>query len=116
MSILNKKSLIASMVVANAMLSGPVYAATVASPWGTVAALQNGWVIDRMVVFHSAPIVNPGGECTLLTNGYIINETDPGHKTSYALLLGALLSQREVQFVISGCFQGRPRIVSVSIR
>jgi hypothetical protein len=111
---MNKLGQIASMVVVYAMLAVPVYAAE-SSDWGRVVALQAGWTIDRMLVFHSAPMKNPDG-CSLVTNGYIIDENAPGHKTFYALLLSALLNQREVAFVIGGCFENRPQIVSVSIR
>jgi hypothetical protein len=54
--------------------------------------------------------------CSLITNGYIIDENASGHKTFYAMLLGALLNRRETALVISGCFENRPRIISVSIR
>jgi len=78
--------------------------------------MQVGWVVDRMLVFHNTPaLTNPDG-CPVINNGYIINETDAGRKTAYAMLLSALLNQREVAMVIDGCFQGRPRIISVSIR
>jgi hypothetical protein len=86
------------------------------TPWGEVTLLQNGWVVDRMLVFHgTGPLTNPDG-CGIVTNGYIINEADPGHRTQYAMLLSAFLNQREVAMVINGCFGGRPRIVSVAVR
>jgi len=108
--------LIVSIVVANAMLAHPIYAAeAVFSDWGKVVTLQAGWTVDRMLVFHSAPMKNPDN-CSLITNGYIIDESAPGHKTFYALLLGALLNGKETALVISGCFENRPQIVSVSIR
>jgi hypothetical protein len=87
----------------------------VSTEWGTVAALQAGWTVDRMLVFHNAPMKNPEN-CSLTTNGYIIEENAPGHQTFYAMLLGAVLNKKETAFVILGCFENRPRIVSVSIR
>jgi hypothetical protein len=107
---------IASVCAISLLLSGPVRAQTsAATAPDLIDGLQAGWVLDRMLVFpHSVPLTNPGG-CGTLNNGYIINETDPGRKTFYALLLGALLNGRQVQFVIQGCFEDRPRIVSVSI-
>jgi hypothetical protein len=108
--------LITSVVVVNAMLLCPVYAADpILTDWGTVTTLQAGWTIDRMLVFHSAPMKNPDN-CSLTTNGYIIDESAPGHKTFYALLLGALLNGKETALVISGCFENRPQIISVAIR
>src|SRR5262245_52967378 len=107
---------IVSIVVAKAMLACPVYAAgPESSDWGKVVSLQAGWTVDRMLVFHSAPMKNPDN-CPLTTNGYIIDESAPGHRTFYALLLGAFLNGKETAFVISGCFEQRPQIVSVSIR
>jgi hypothetical protein len=112
----NRMVQIASIVIATAMFAGPSHAQnTAVSDWGTLVSLQAGWVVDRMLVFHSAPIRNPGA-CSVLNNGYIINETDGGRSTFYAFLMSALLNKREVQFVVSGCFENRPRIVSVSIR
>jgi hypothetical protein len=91
-------------------------AAATFTPWARVLSIQDGWVVDRMLVFHNTPaLTNPSG-CPLVTNGYIINETDPVRKTSYAMLLSAVLNQREVAMVIDGCFDNRPRIISVAIR
>jgi hypothetical protein len=107
------------VTVAVTVLAGTATLATAAptfTPWGRITTLQNGWVVDRMLVFQgNAPLTNPDG-CSLVTNGYIINESDAGHRTQYAMLLGALLNQREVTMVISGCFQNRPRIISVAVR
>jgi hypothetical protein len=102
--------------IAATLLSAPVRAQPSApTAPDLIDGLQAGWVLDRMLVFpHNPTLTNPGG-CSLLTNGYIVNETDPGRKTFYALMLGALLNGRQVQFVIQGCFEDRPRIVSVSI-
>jgi hypothetical protein len=98
------------------MLACPVYAAEPQfTDFGRVVTLQAGFTIDRMLVFHSAPMINPDN-CPLTTNGYIIDENAPGHKTFYALLLGAFLNGKETALVISGCFEQRPRIVSVAIR
>lgn len=96
--------------------AAPASAQAIFTPWARISHIQAGWVVDRMLVFHNTPaITNPGG-CPLVTNGYIINETDPGRRTFYAMLLGALLNGREATFVVSGCFQSRPRIVSVAVR
>jgi hypothetical protein len=59
---------------------------------------------------------NPNNECTLVTNGYIIDEDAPGHNLFNTLVLSALLNRREVQLVIDGCKESRPRIVGVSIK
>lgn len=97
-------------------MASPSNAAPTFTPWARVLSIQDGWVVDRMLVFHNTPtMTNPNG-CPIVTNGYIINETDPVRKTSYAMLLSAVLNQREVAMVIDGCFEGRPRIVSVTIR
>ena len=113
-----KKSL-NRMVVAIALFGSAATLADAAptfTPWGRVTTLQNGWVIDRMLVFQgNGALTNPDG-CSVVNNGYIINEADSGRKTQYAMLLSALLDQREVAMVISGCFQGRPRIISVAVR
>lgn len=107
---------IASMIVACATFTTSVSAADpVFTDWGNVITLQAGFTVDRMLVFHSAPMRNPDS-CTLITNGYIIDERAPGHNTFNTLLLSALLNRREVALVISGCFETRPQIVSVSIR
>jgi hypothetical protein len=84
--------------------------------WGTVATLQGGWGIDRMLVFHAAPMINSDPPCQILTNGYIVNETHTGHTLFNTMLMTALLNKREVAFVISGCYEQRPQIVSVAIR
>lgn len=95
---------------------GPAHAAATFTPWARVNSMQVGWVVDRMLVFHNTPaMTNPNG-CPITTNGYIINENDADRKTSYAILHSAVLNQREVSMVIDGCFEGRPRIVSVAIR
>lgn len=106
---------IASMVVMSGLLAARLHAATAVTDWATVEALQAGWVVDRMLVFHNAPLKNPDN-CPITTNGYIINETDPGRQTFYAMLISAVVSKKQVSFVIDGCFEQRPRIVSVSIR
>jgi hypothetical protein len=69
-----------------------------------------------MLVFHGAPMLNPGGECSIVTNGYIIDEKAPGHETFYKMLISALDNYRSVAFVVSGCFENRPKIVSVMLR
>ena len=85
--------------------------------WATVVTLQGGWGIDRMLVFHGAPMVNnTDPPCQILTNGYIVNETHTGHTLFNTMLMTALLNKREVAFVISGCYEQRPQIVSVAIR
>jgi hypothetical protein len=97
-------------------MASPSSAAPAFSPWARILSMQVGWVVDRMLVFPNTPaLTNPDG-CAIVTNGYIIKETDPDRKTSYAMLLSALLNQREVSMVIDGCFEGRPRIISVAIR
>jgi hypothetical protein len=106
---------VASILLVSAALTCYVDAAEAVTEWGNVEALQAGWVVDRMLVFHNAPLKNPDN-CSITTNGYIINETDPGRQTFYAMLLSALVGKRQVAFVVSGCFEQRPRIVSVSIR
>ena len=99
-----------------ATMTNPVIAAPTFTPWARVLSLQVGWVLDQMLVFHNTPaMTNPDG-CPIVTNGYTIKETDPDRKTSYAMLLSALLNQREVAMVIDGCYTGRPRIISVAIR
>lgn len=106
---------VASIVLVTAALTCGVYAANAVTDWGTVEALQAGWVVDRMLVFHNAPLKNPDN-CSITTNGYIVNETDPGRQTFYAMLISAVIGKKQVAFVVSGCFEQRPRIVSVSIR
>lgn len=97
-------------------MTGTADAAPTFTVWARVNSMQVGWVLDRMLVFHNtASLTNPNG-CPITTNGYIINENDADRKTSYAMLLSALLNQREVAMVIDGCFDGRPRIISVAIR
>ena len=105
-----------SALIATASLVSPTRAADpVVTDWSKVIALQAGWTVDRMLVFHGAAMKNPEG-CSITTNGYIIDENAPGHATFYTLLLSALLNTRDVNFVVQGCFENRPRIVSVSIR
>jgi hypothetical protein len=112
---MNRIAQIASAIVVNAMLAGSVNAAdALVTDWGTLVALQAGWTIDRMLVFHSAPMKDPG--CPITTNGYIVAESGTGHTLFNTLLLSALLARREVQFVILDCLEKRPQIVSVSIR
>jgi hypothetical protein len=107
---------VAPLVLSIAVLTCAVHAADPAvSDWGTVEALQSGWVVDRMLVFHNASLKNPDN-CSITTNGYIINETDPARQTFYAMLISAFIARKQVAFVVSGCFDQRPRIVSVSIR
>jgi hypothetical protein len=115
---MSMKKFLNRMTVAIALFASTATLADAAqfTPWGRVTTLQNGWVVDRMLVFQGAgALTNPDG-CPLVTNGYIINETDPDRRASYTMLLAAFLNQREVALVISGCFQQRPRIVSVAIR
>ena len=101
----------ASLVAAFAASAAPT-----GTPFARLRAIQAGWVVDRMLVFHdTATMTNPDA-CPIITNGYIMNENDPGRRTFYAMLLGALLNGREVSFVVSGCFEGRPRIISVTVR
>jgi hypothetical protein len=107
---------IVSIVLVTAVLTSSVYAAdAVFSAWATIDTIQAGWVVDRMLVFHNAPMKNPDN-CPIVTNGYIINEADPGRQTFYAMLISAVVSKKQVTFVVSGCFEQRPRIVSVAIR
>jgi hypothetical protein len=112
-----KKNALKRMAVALALLGSALTSANAVevTPWLRIQALQAGWVVDRMLVFTPGALVNPDG-CSIVTNGYIINERDPGRRTFYAMLLSALLNQRQVAFVVGGCFENRPRIVSVSIR
>jgi hypothetical protein len=111
----SKAMLIALALSVGAIISASANAAQV-TPWATVVALQDGWVVDRMLVFHNvATLTNPGG-CSIVTNGYIISEADPVRKTSYDMLIAAKIYNKQVAFVIDGCFQQRPRIVSVAIR
>jgi hypothetical protein len=110
-----KAMLFALALLAGAIISAPANAAEV-TPLATVVAIQSGWVVDRMLVFHNLPtLVNPDG-CTLVTNGYIIKETDPARRTFYDMLIAAKVNGRQVAFVIGGCFDNRPRIVSVILR
>lgn len=110
-----KSMLIALAISADAIISAPANAAEV-TPLATVVAIQNGWVVDRMLVFHNVSTLTNPNNCPIVTNGYIINETDPVRRTSYDMLIAAKVNGRQVAFVIDGCFQGRPRIVSVTLR
>lgn len=115
---LSTKTMLTSAMVLGltAAIASPTIAAPTFTPWARVKEMQVGWVVDRMLVFHNTPsLTNPDG-CRIIDNGYIISEMDPDRRTSYAMLLSAILNQREVAMVINGCFQERPRIVSVSIR
>ena len=97
-------------------MTSPANATPTFTPFARVLSMQVGWVVDRMLVFpNTATLTNPDA-CPIVTNGYILKETDPDRKTSYAMLLSALLNQREVSMVIDGCFADRPRIISVAIR
>ena len=111
----SKAMLFALALTAGAIISTPANAAAV-TPWATVVAIQDGWVVDRMLVFHNVTTLTNPDNCPIVTNGYIIKETDPVRKTSYDMLIAAKVHFRQVSFVISGCFEGRPRIVSVSLR
>ncbi len=97
-------------------MASPSNAAPTFTPWARVLSMQVGWVLDRMLVFPNTPALTNPDFCPITTNGYIIKETDPDRKTSYAMLLSAVLNQREASMVIDGCFEGRPRIISVAIR
>jgi hypothetical protein len=48
------------------LLTSPTGAQEV-TPWGTVVALQAGWTVNRMLVFHSSPLVS--GPAHRLTDG-----------------------------------------------
>jgi hypothetical protein len=117
MSLKNRVVQIALIIASSAMFAASGNAQTAqVSDWGTLTALQAGWEIDRMLVFHAAPITDADPPCPLLTNGYIVNEEHTGHNLFNTMLITALLNRREVSFVILGCFEDRPQIVSVSIR
>lgn len=106
----------ATMLALTGTMTGASHAVPTFSPWARVLSMQVGWVVDRMLVFPNTPALTNPDFCPITTNGYIIRETDPDRKTSYAMLLSAVLNQREVAMVIDGCFEGRPRIISVAIR
>jgi hypothetical protein len=82
--------------------------------WGSVQELEAGWVEDSIAVRHNAPLVNPGG-CAVTNAGYATNPNDAGHNLFHTLLLSALLNQKEVSLLISGCVYGKPRIIAVKI-
>lgn len=109
------KSMLFALVLLVGMITSVQVRAAEVTPWATVVAIQSGWVVDRMLVFHNGAVVNPDG-CSLVTNGYIIKETDPARKTFYDMLIAAKVNSRQVSFVIEGCFELRPRIISVSLR
>jgi hypothetical protein len=111
----NKAILLALAISFGELISIPAKAAEFTPP-ATVAFLQVGFVVDRMLVFHNLPTLTNPNNCPIVTNGYIISETDPDRKTSYDMLIAAKTFTRSVQLVIDGCFQGRPRIVSVVLR
>jgi hypothetical protein len=112
----SKTMLLAAALSAGASLSAPANAAPTWSPWSTVVSMQVGWVLDRMLVFPNVRSLTNPGNCPLVTNGYIIKETDPDRKTSYDMLIAAKVNNRQVAFVVDGCFEQRPRIISVSLR
>ncbi len=115
---MSKTRFLQRMAVAAVLFGAAVVTAQAAqvTPVFRVGALQAGWVVDRMLVFPaSGPLFNPDG-CAIVNNGYIINENDPGHRTFYAMLLTAFVNQRNVQVIVHQCFEGRPRIISVTIR
>lgn len=101
-------------VVATAAAIGPCLAQEF-TEFGLVTALQAGWTIDRTLVFHDKPMLNPGN-CGIVTNGYIIDENAPGHNLFNTMILSALMNQREVAFVVFGCYEDRPQIISVTVR
>lgn len=93
----------------------PLASAQEWTDYGSVLQLQAGWVLDRTLVFHSAPIKNPD-RCGLTSNGYIVDENALGRDTFNAMMLNALLNNKEAAFVIGGCKEDRPEIISVAIR
>lgn len=94
--------------------SGAASAVQVVSDWGKISILSTGWVLDTMAVTTTAPTVNPG--CPVLNAGYATNPADPGHSLHHAVLLAALLNNREVQIIADGCIFDKPRIISVIVR
>jgi hypothetical protein len=100
--------------VALLLASPAALAVQVVSDWGKISILSTGWVVDSMAVTTTAPTVNPG--CPVLNAGYATNPADPGRNLHHAVLLAALLNNREVQIIAEGCIFDKPRIISVIVR
>jgi len=82
---------------------------------GTITFYTTGFLADQVRVQTTAPFINPANCPT--TDGYITNPSDSGNHTHQAALLGAYLSGKTVQIVVSttACYLGRPQIIAVTI-
>ena len=101
-----------AVIALTASLSTKTHAQSVVS-WGTITSYNTGWLADSIRVTTTAPTTNPQNCPTL--DGYVTSPSDPGNRASQAALLTAFVSGKSVSLVISGCYQGRPQIIGVSI-
>ena len=48
--------------------------------------------------------------------GYATNVNDPGHDLFHTVALSAFLNNKQVRFLVSGCWFGKPRLIAVGVR
>jgi hypothetical protein len=97
-------------------LPSACFATPTASSWFTIYTVSTDQSSDTLIITPDSPhtVVNPSS-CSL-TYGYAMSSDVAGHSERYAMLLGALLSNKEVYVVVDGCASGLPKVISVSIR
>ncbi|MGZ4019586.1 MAG: hypothetical protein ACXVJ5_11110 [Flavisolibacter sp.] len=100
------------------------------SEWGYITGFSTGWVEDSMAVYHTKPIVSTlqvtpttikdaplhAAPCDILTAGYITEPADSGHKLHHAAIIAAYLHHKQVRFTVLGCYNGKPKIISVELK
>lgn len=101
------------VMLATLMVAQSSQAATYTG-WGRITLLVSGRTEAAVRFVPDGAVQNPDG-CTN-PNGYKTDPSISGTELFNSILLSAYALDHEVQVVIDGCYDGRPRIVEVHAR
>ena len=88
-------------------------AAPQSTEWAKVTFYGTGWSSDSVRVTLNAPFVSNG--CTGF-DGYVTDPNDTGNHAHQSALLMAFAASKDVQIVVDGCYNTRPKIIGVYVR
>ncbi len=114
----NKRSkcirlLAVTAVLLSSVLSVPAaIAASWSTPWMKISIVQTNTGFFRLVT--NIPIENPDGCAD--PDGYIVDFAQANSDKFLAMALSAQATGFQVQLVVDGCYQNRPKVIGINVK
>ena len=101
------------MAVGLILVSMGALSAAQSTDWGKVTFYGTGWSQDSIRIQTIAPFITNG--CAV-ADGYATDPNDTGNHAHQSALLMAFAASKDVQIVVDGCYNSRPKIIGVYVK